>query len=326
MKITKENYGILVIDYLDGNLSAKDQEALLHFLDEHPDLKEEVEQLNEVNLKTPDTSFPGKNKLKKPELISVSGIDESNYEEFLLLALDQELSAEETESFSLFMKNNPQLKTEHEEFFKTRLIPDTSIVYSSKAQLRKNISIGPILWMSSVAAAIAVLLGWLFFFNNSNDSVTKQFQRNSLAIFEMPLQSIPFKNNIANPELLPGPEPNRPSATTPKPTGTYLRNPVLIAQLSPRNNKITLISGETPQIVAVQNTTFSHQEIMANTKPRKKKPHILLAMLEGGVKAVNFLTDKDMLLVKTYNQQGQLVQYQVLGDDFNFDKQINDKK
>lgn len=326
MRITKENYGLFVIDYLDGNLSAKDQKALLHFLEEHPELKEKINQLRQAHLQAPAINFPDKEKLKKPEIIPTSGIDESNYEEFLLLSLDQELSTKETESFSFFMENNPQLKTEQETFSKTRLEPDTSIVYSSKAKLKKNINIAPALWISSIAAAVLVLLGWIFFFNNNGDNITKQYQRHTLVIVEIQPQSVALKNNVAAPELLPVPKPKKQIFRNHQQTNSYLRNPVLIAQLSPRGNQHNLVSSEQPQIIAIQNTAINNRDIMAKTNHQKKKPHVLLAMLEGGVKAVNFLTKKDMLLVKTYNRQGQLVHYQVLGDDFNFDKQIRNKK
>ena len=129
MKITKENYGAYVIDYLDGNLSEKEQELLLHFLEQHPDLKEEAEELKSVSVSVLEVSFPDKEKLKHPEVIAVASINESNYEEYLLLSIDNELLADDAKALELFLEKNPQLKAEREAFTKTRLTPDESEIF-----------------------------------------------------------------------------------------------------------------------------------------------------------------------------------------------------
>lgn len=321
MKITKENYGLFVIDYFDGNLSEKEQEVLLRFLKEHPELQEEVEHIKKAYLTVPETTFPEKEKLKQPEIIAVAEIGEHNYEEFLLLSLDHELAPEEEENLALFLEKNPQLKTEKEVFLQTKLVPDTSITYRSKAQLKQRFTLSPTVWISSVAAVLVLILGWNLFFKSRTPI---KHNHPVLAVFELHPQSLSLQVNSTAPELLPGPRfLKKPQhATTP----AYVRNPVLIAQLPKRFAQEKLIPMANPNIIPVNIIPENAQGIMAAKKPEKKKGHFLLALLEGGVKAVNFVTNKDVLLVKTYNQQGQLIHYQILSDNFNFDKQFKDKK
>jgi len=60
MKLNRENYGIFIIDYFDGNLSKTESEQLLLFLDANPDLKKEFRDLEKVSLSKPEVAFPDK--------------------------------------------------------------------------------------------------------------------------------------------------------------------------------------------------------------------------------------------------------------------------
>lgn len=60
------NYEAYLLDYLEGNLSPADTEALLAFLDQHPDLKAEVEGMQLPYLEPDETIvYPNKALLKK---------------------------------------------------------------------------------------------------------------------------------------------------------------------------------------------------------------------------------------------------------------------
>jgi hypothetical protein len=320
MKITKENYGQFVIDYFDGNLSQKEQERLLLFLEQHPDLKEEMEHLKDVSLSAPEILYPDKGELKQPEIIPVGSINESNYETFLLRFIDDDLSADESKALNTFLAENPQLGKELEAFSNTKLTPDTSIVFSDKSRLKKKPSVQPAIWISAAAAVVVLLLGWtLFLRKGANKS---PIPRQNLAVYQLAPRSVNINLFHSNPELLPAPvvhfekkvKHHHPS---------YVRNPVLIAQISTRTVHAPLIPQMVPTLNLNQNRLAgANPVLMASNDQKKEKKHTFLKLLEGGVKAVNFLTNKDMLLVKTYNQEGQLVHYQILSDNFQFDKKV----
>lgn len=63
MKITINNYEEYALDYLDGHLSPDDHQQFLLFLDDHPEIKDIMENLEGVKLPVFSVGMPGKNKL-----------------------------------------------------------------------------------------------------------------------------------------------------------------------------------------------------------------------------------------------------------------------
>ena len=59
-------------------------------------------------------------------------IDRHNYEEFFILYLDNELTAEERRRVEDFAAANPDLKEELDLLLQSKLVPDTAIVFNSK--------------------------------------------------------------------------------------------------------------------------------------------------------------------------------------------------
>lgn len=71
-------------------------------------------------------------------------IDRHNYEEYFLLYIDNELTAEQRKQVEAFIMNNPDLEQEFNQFRKATLVPDPSIVYDNKVSLLKHINTGPV--------------------------------------------------------------------------------------------------------------------------------------------------------------------------------------
>jgi anti-sigma factor RsiW len=65
MKINRHNYEEYLIDFMDGNLSANEVEAVMSFLESNPDIKAEYEELNGDQLIAEEIIFDKKNLLKK---------------------------------------------------------------------------------------------------------------------------------------------------------------------------------------------------------------------------------------------------------------------
>jgi len=65
-------------------------------------------------------------------------IDRHNYEEFFILYLDNELTAEERRRVEDFAAANPDLKEELDMLLQSKLVPDTAIVFNSKEELLKQ--------------------------------------------------------------------------------------------------------------------------------------------------------------------------------------------
>lgn len=65
--INKENYEQFFIDHLDGSLSPEGEAALLLFLEDHPELRNELEGLEDVSLKDNAPALISLDSLKRPE-------------------------------------------------------------------------------------------------------------------------------------------------------------------------------------------------------------------------------------------------------------------
>lgn len=83
-----------------------------------------------------------------------------NYEEYLLLHADGELSEAEEKALEAFMTEHPEVRKELELYMATKVQPEMGMVYEGKEQLlRKPVSVMPLLqWRSLAAAAVVVTL------------------------------------------------------------------------------------------------------------------------------------------------------------------------
>jgi len=152
MKIDKDNYEIYFIDYLDGNLSLEEIDLLLDFMNENPDLKEELKGLEQIKVENSEEMIPAFNHLKRtdfdhPEI----------FEETCIRAIENELNQHEKMLFEKHLTTNKMHQKEFELFRATISEPDPFTVFEKKEQLKKKgRKLVPFYWYS---AAAVVLLG-----------------------------------------------------------------------------------------------------------------------------------------------------------------------
>lgn len=151
MKITRDNYESFFIDYIEGNLPESLIDPFLDFLNQNPDLKEELHLFEEVKLPQEFVVFQEKKQLHK------SLADEnSRLENTVVAYMEGDLDANDNKAFEAYLANNPELKKEYGLFAKTRLNPDSKIIFSEKRKLyRKS---GTTILLNWVARAAAVLV------------------------------------------------------------------------------------------------------------------------------------------------------------------------
>lgn len=159
MKIDRHNYEEYFILYMDNELGSDDRRMVEAFVLQHPDLKEELDLLLQYKL-MPDTaiSFPG-----KEELIKVNGetpITLTNYEEWLVLSIDNELNADQQKELEKFIAANPSVQEELTLLQRSKLQPE-EIIFAAKGSLyrrEEKVRSMPVRWWR-VAAAAVLLLG-----------------------------------------------------------------------------------------------------------------------------------------------------------------------
>lgn len=157
MNINRHNYEEYFILYMDNELTGDERRMVEAFVEHHPDLKDELDNLIQYKL-DPDTSivFEGKEDLLKENGHSL--ITQNNQDEWFTLYIDNELGEEQKEYVDQYIAANPAAQNELTLLQQTKLQPET-IVFAGKDLLyRKEEKVRRIpVWAWRAAAAILIL-------------------------------------------------------------------------------------------------------------------------------------------------------------------------
>ncbi len=165
MQITRDNYAVFILDYYEGKLTDADCEALLRFLDSHPDLKEEFDRFEMVRLEGDEVIFPGKDSLKKPveesapiepvrreqgreitleEAVSagyglpVSGLTPTNYELYFAAYVEGDLDPPTMAAVEAFAASDKRYARELSLMKQSHFVPGTEVTYPHKGTLKQH--------------------------------------------------------------------------------------------------------------------------------------------------------------------------------------------
>ena len=158
MNINRHNYEEYFILYLDNELSSDDRRMVEDFAEKNPDLKEDLDILLQSKL-VPNNhiTFAAKDELMRST--ESTPIHSSNYEEWLLLYTDNELSKQQQEEVEKFVETTPLAKTDLELLQKAKLQPE-EIIFPYKESLYRRAERVPVVsirWWRIAAAAVLVL-------------------------------------------------------------------------------------------------------------------------------------------------------------------------
>lgn len=156
--ITRHNYEEYFILYMDNELGSDERRMVEAFVQQHPDLKDELDTLFQYKL-TPDTNivFEGKEELIKTNGDTPFGL--VSYQEGLILYLDNELTDAQKTITEELIAANPAVKKEFALFQRTKLQPE-EIIFADKASLYRTaekVRPMPVRWWRLAAAAVLLL-------------------------------------------------------------------------------------------------------------------------------------------------------------------------
>jgi hypothetical protein len=177
MNINRHNYEEYFILYMDNELGSEERQQVELFVQQNPDLKEELELLLQSKL-TPEPHIIFENKDELLHTAENSAISMSNYEEWLVLYMDNELPAEEKTAVEDFVASHPAVKTEFDILAKTKLQPEENIVFPDKELLYRRTERVSVIqmrfWRIAVAAMLTLGIGisTIFIVNNRKTPVS----------------------------------------------------------------------------------------------------------------------------------------------------------
>lgn len=157
MKPDRSNYEIWITDWLDRNLNERQSEELMAFLDDNPDLKEELKGLDSVSLKAPNLVFKNKRSLFR----SVKEIDDSQFDNLCVAKLEKDISPELSADLELIVATDNARKKSHDLWMAMKLrAPE--VIYRHKSRLKRSTPAERILRISLVslgaAATVAIVI------------------------------------------------------------------------------------------------------------------------------------------------------------------------
>jgi hypothetical protein len=161
MIIDRHNYEEFFILYWDDELIASQKQAVENFVNENPDLQEEFRILGETRF-VPDKNVQFD---EKGFLLNSSPINITNYEEQLLNYIDDELNNNERKEVEKLAAKLPVIQKELLLLQKTKLQPDTEVIFPDKSILyrrEERVRVITMAWFRvAVAAAIILIAGFV---------------------------------------------------------------------------------------------------------------------------------------------------------------------
>lgn len=168
-KIGLHNYEAWFLDYSEGNLTENQMMELEVFLEQHPNLKQELTDFEVVLLQDSEDIAVGelfKNALVREETTRLTKTD------YLMISeVENEISPENKAELSALVKSNPNLLNDLALYHKTRLPVDKAVLFPNKGALvqkeRKIIA----WWTYASTVAAAAVIAFVIWNTNLTDEL-----------------------------------------------------------------------------------------------------------------------------------------------------------
>lgn len=151
--INRDNYEIWFIDYLDGNLDDRKTRNLQQFLENNPDLQEELKDMESMHLEPESITYAAKDALKKTHFPTQESFDTACVD-----LIEGNATITQKAELMAYTQSRPE-KARELRIFKATVLPKENIPYPFKEKLYKKALLTSInRW---VGAAAAIFIGLL---------------------------------------------------------------------------------------------------------------------------------------------------------------------
>jgi hypothetical protein len=344
MMINRDNYEAFLLDYIEGTISGDDRQELLAFLDKHPDLKADLDISLDISLNPGNHTFNDKEQLHKHN----ADLYELPVKDYLAIKQCEEgLSAEEQAELILSEPDANRRNELVQLYQNTSLKADQSIQFINKAAVRRSRLIPFFkqyaLNRSIAAISILALLASLWLFNSQPDVAQTELavEKESKTEENKPLTA---ENKILE-KVLPGETPPSKDSLL-----KLSKNPMEVKQETSSKEKIEKKSEEMQFMASIDfieidnnrpinayehglnvmmpqymNNNLLRQElanIYRQIEEEGETPGLSLAIVEGGVKVMNFLSKESVKMQKYYNSDGKVIGYHLKGDNLEVNHRV----
>ena len=280
MNINRHNYEEFFLLYVDRELTAAERVLVEEFVAANPDLKPELELLQQTTLQadvTLDDSF--KNQLLKiPQ-------EESVTEEQLLLLLDGELRAEDARELQSVIEKDEAVQKEWQWLQRTKLQADASVVFPDKSILYKDAQPARVFYMSaavrrwSAAAAVLLMLGTGYWLTNRQTVPTGEVAAGETKTTAQPSTPVtkPGSKTTTTDEVAATESTPAPQATVEDKTGNGVQNsfkqaPASIVSNKTNNTVAVQTQQQQPPVIQQPEINLQSQEAIVKTERKSETP------------------------------------------------------
>lgn len=255
-----------------------------------------------------------KDSLRRSEPIGCNGIDGSNYEEMFALYADGHDRAK-LNDIKEFLRYNPQLKEQFESWREVELIPDNSISFDNKEQLKHRVFNLSAFYKStmykvSAAASIVIVIGamWSIISHETqvNEAVTNSLIANHYLEQDTPDQShepivITTEETVDVPvEVLNATSPQEEITSKTAPLIQSSNNAGFIAQIEPKELQLNDMVDD--ELIAIQMMADAKTSIHSPTfiiddatLSTSRRPRNFVGKIFEGVAQIFKSTDKEAI-------------------------------
>lgn len=183
IEITRDNYELFAVDYIEGDLAMDTLIKFEVFLSNNPDIEEELKSLPEFDLQLKDTLSDSEIlSLKKGAMLS-KDINEDNCDFYFAAYHEGDLSSSEKESVDHFLLAFPIKKDDFMQVGLLHFNADKNLSFPLKSSIKKTVPLGTFQVLGRVAAVFILLLSIALVILLPKKEKQKYTQRNSIIEF-----------------------------------------------------------------------------------------------------------------------------------------------
>jgi hypothetical protein len=328
MRINQDNYEQFFLDHVEGNLSPEMEKELTDFLEANPELKPVLEDFDPSPLPFEEIDNNSLKKRLKKNILPTNHIDQDNVDEWIIRDVEGLLNEAEENELKEFLSLNPAYSFDYKLFGRTKLVPDLSISFSLKNELKKKgilLPVSRLAWLLPAAAAVILLLIGIRFFQQPGVQPSHPVK---LPIAELPRLSSP---EIAANSSFSVIEKKTAKIGTPSRGASFRINPVedqasiaanpieeVAMSMSGRNSlRVITVDKKEPSLIArVLNNMLDQARDgisnQANFDKIRKPDFNFWSIAKAGISGYNSISDRDLELYVRKDEDGKVKSYALI--------------
>jgi hypothetical protein len=356
MKINRQNYELFAIDFIDGKMSPSEAAVFIAFLADNPDISQEIELMREVDTVVV-SQFQEQNFSYLMKNYDQIGVNENTFEELCIAYHEGDLNPEMQQKLFEYASLKPERQKRLETYGQLKIIPDTSIKYHAKSDLKQKVALRQNYRRAALVAtfAVAASLAVVFMLRNihpvSNTLVDNETTRITLDTGNHRQNQVipsPVKTAAINQDK-PEAEPQRASRKIlSDPNDNPLKGATLAAindSTDSNDTDVIRIANLDPKPVHIQKTPeqlaialpraeirpLHSEDVVEPIEEIREKTNELVTkasrisvdeIIKTGINGLNTIAETGLNYQSSTDKKGRIIEFALSSETFNIKRRI----